>query len=684
MRARMPAFAEAVPEVVAPTELARLASVEVAAGDVVAAGQVVARLDASAVDAELAVARAERAKLEAEALLAVGMARRRLDTDLEALLRSLAAEREAAVAARAEVAALDREILRVRSLVDSRQVLASELTALELRHATASALATEKPRTMALLGEQVKAAQSRRDGIAPRLDDAPPERRAELALADRRIEALLLRRDRLVLRAASAGAVASVGKRPGEVVAAGEAVVSLVRAPERVRACAPERVALRVQVGHGARLSRRGMADAPLLEGTVEAVTPGVAVLPSRCWREPTAPEYGREITIVLESPVSLVAGQAFDVELDWSVSRTPRVVPPPAVSFPPPPPSLAPSQLAAPLPSPALPSSPAVAPVDPQVALAGGPLPALGGPRSILVPASLTARTRFEPSALLPRPGEGRYWVVSDDTGRGESEGVPWLFALSPQGAVAEAPILLDGVKEVSDLEAMAASPSGEVYLLSSQSHAKSGRRKPARTALLRVRASAEGLRVDGEVHLAELLDASPTLSAALGLADGTASLDLEGLAFLDGALFVGVKAPLESGRALVWRIGAPAALFAAGSTDAAARLASAQLERFASVKLPLAADGAAMDGGISDLCFLPGGSLALTATPSTGERVAGALFRVDRPARGELSARLVRAYPGKKPEGVAPSLARAGHVALVFDAGPSTPWWDEVPWPR
>ena len=61
-----------------------------------------------------------------------------------------------------------------------------------------------------------------------------------------------------------------------------------------------------------------------------------------------------------------------------------------------------------------------------------------------------------FEPSGLVARASEHRYLLVSDDTGRDETEGLPWLFAMSAQGSVAPEPIVLEGVRELSDLEAI------------------------------------------------------------------------------------------------------------------------------------------------------------------------------------------------------------------------------------
>jgi multidrug resistance efflux pump len=703
LRGHVRGFVDPVPEAVASLELARVLSVEVLVGQDVSEGQVLARLDTATIDAELAIAEAERAKLEGESNLELGLAQRRLDADVEDRLRTLAAQREQALSANAEVNALDAEIKRVRALVESRQALASELTALGLRQATATAIAKEKPKTLALLESQAKAAEQRRSDLAKTIGGASPQLQAErtLALAEKRIEGLKQRRERMVLKATRAGRVASIAKQVGEVAAAGETVVNLVRAGTTVTACIPERIALTVTIGTPARLKERGIERAPR-KGVVASLGGAVAALPARCWRDHTVPEYGREIVVLIERPSELVAGQAFDIELDLGSVQAvpPRTAPTPAAA------TSEPSATAA---STSLPNARADAPPSDGTSSSRlrdvtAPLPAMAGaggsdapskgphasvPSPITLPPSLEARTRFEPSGLVARASEHRYLLVSDDTGRDETEGIPWLFAMSAQGAVAPEPIVLEGLRELSDLEAITEGASGELYLLASQSYSKHGKRKPARTALLRVREHAGVFRADGEVHLAELLDANPQLAATLGLEGGTSSLDIEGMTFHDGALLLGLKAPLDAnGAALVWKVASPAQLFGEGLTRApgsgADLLAAAELSLVGKVTLQVELDGTAVPAGISDLCVLPGGRLAVTATPSSGDRAAGALYRIDDFATGKLVPTLLRRFPKQKPEGVALSLRHPEHVALVFDAGASTPWFDEVPWSR
>ncbi len=108
-----------------------------------------------------------------------------------------------------------------------------------------------------------------------------------------------------------------------------------------------------------------------------------------------------------------------------------------------------------------------------------------------------------------------------------------------------------------------------------------------------------------------------------------------------------------------MIWRVGAPAALF---SVDKASpgRLDDAAFALWGRARVDVDVAGQTTPGGISDLLFLPDGSLALTSTPSTADGAAGALWRVDHAEGGALSPRLLQRFPGLKPEGSRLALSR------------------------
>ncbi|XYH96643.1 HlyD family secretion protein [Sorangium sp. So ce1128] len=668
-RGRLFGFAEALPEVISPIETARVASIEVAVGQEVSAGQVIATLDTSVIDAEISIAKAQKAQVEADLRMELALLEQELDVDRASIERDLAEQREEQRRAVAEAKVLDGEISRIKQLVEDRQAVVGDLTKLDLQHATATAIASEKPRTLSLLNAQLKAAERRRSELRDRGSGLAAKLDADVRVASESIALLEQRRAGYVLRAANAGRVASIDKQPGEVVPAGEPLVQLVsaRSGARAVACVPERSALGLQEGDAAELWIRDQRGASI-PGSVVAVGPLVSELPARCWPTPEMPAWGRVVTIALDAPMALVPGQAFDITFGARRGAAAAAPPKPAPAAPP-------------KPAPAAPPRP----------------PAASAQVLMKVPPALAGRSRLEPSGVLARPGESRYLIASDDTGHERDEGAPWLFAMSAGGAVEPDPVPVSGVDELSDVEAIAAGNAGEIYLLSSQSYSKKGKRKPERTALLRLRPEGRGFRVDGEIHLAEVLDAAPARAAALGLPAGTRALDIEGLAFRQGSLYLGLKAPLDpQGNAMIWRVAAPGALFGEESpspvtapggpkrqraADEARRFEAARVSLWARARVDVELAGRPTPGGISELSFMPDGSLAMTSTPSTEEGDAGALWRVDRPEAGVLAPRLVQRFPGLKPEGLTPSLA-AGALMIVFDAGSAAPSFQELPW--
>lgn len=627
------AFAQATPEAIAPTEMAKVLRIDTQVGAEVEAGQIVATLDSAGIEAEIALAEAEKKRIEAAMRSEQTLLARRLDVDLESLEREAARQREDQQQASAQAKILEGEVLRVKHLVDDHQAVYDDYARLDMQRASVAAVAKEKPKTLQLLAKQIKAAKERRELLNGGEADLTEKFTADLRVAERTIERLEQRKSAYVLRATQRGRVATIDKRPGEVAAPGEAVVRLVNTGGRVVACVPERIALGIREGDSAKLWIRGQQSAAL-HGKTITLGPLVTELPARCWISPKVPMWGREVTVELDSQMDVLAGQAFDVKFE------PSKIPSPA------PPKLAPA----------------------------GNLVAI--PQTMKMPADLARRTRFEPSGILAQPGDGRYLVISDDTGRDGDEGAPWIFAMSKEGNLQSDPVTIQGIDELADIEAIAAGDHGEIYLLSSQSFSKKGKRKSARTALLRLRRQGSGYRVDGEAHLAELLDADSVQATALGLPNGTRNLDIEGLTTRGGSLYLGLKAPLDvQGKALIWKIASPSALFEGKP------LANSGASLWAHARVDVEVDGKNTPGGISDLLFLPNGTLVLTSTPSVADGEGGAVWRVDAPEAGVLNPVLVKRFPGLKPEGISQSLSQ-DKLMVVFDTGGGAPLFEEILW--
>jgi multidrug resistance efflux pump len=636
-------FAQGVDSNVSSLEVGRIAVLAVEPGQAVTEGEIILTLDPTRIDAEIAIVEAEKTRLEALIPSEQAESMQKLDESVESLERDLAEAQEEYAQAKSQAQVLESERSRAKKLVEDKLAVSEELAKLDVEYAAVKPVVDSKPRHIQLLKTQLEAARGRRDKAAKALDaKGIGPLSGDLLVATAELDQLRKRRAALVLRAPVSGRVTMVWKRPGDVVAIAEPLVTVVSARKRVLACVPEKQAFRVNQGDRATLWIQGGSSAPLT-GTTVALAPIVTEVPIRCRRAPTIPSWGREVTIELDGPVELVPGQAFDIDFDHSKAS---------------------------------PKPPEPAP------LAGGAAPADDKPAPLKLPEKLKAVSRVEPSGILYRSDISRYVVVSDDTGFEEKdEHAPWLFAMDERGSFDPEPLVVSGVKELNDLESITAGEGNAVYVLASQGYSKKGKRRPSRTALLKLVPEGRGFRAEAEMRLVSLIEAAGEAEMAkLGLPSGTRELEIEGMTYFQGALYFGLKAPLDAqGNAIVWKAPDPKALFTS------TQLSSTGLSLWAHARLEAEVDGRPVAGGISELLFLPDGSLILTSTASKeqGTTESGKLWRVSLPAPGALSPQLVKSFPGLKPEGLCLT-PTPGKLAVVFDTGASTPMWMEIPWPR
>lgn len=300
------------------------------------------------------------------------------------------------------------------------------------------------------------------------------------------------------------------------------------------------------------------------------------------------------------------------------------------------------------------------------------------GKPRPITLPPLLARTTSFEASGLLWIDELRGYLIASDDTGTDRSKGMPWVFFMDPKGTVRPVIVPISEVSEVQDLEAIARDDEGFIYLLSSQSSDKKGVISPERNQFIKAELKGFNLRTVSVVQLRPLLEelaqGSPDFLRRLGVVDEQWSeLNIEGLAFRRGALYLGLVAPLDDrGRALIWRIRNPHRLFERH------RLAADDIELWARVALVVGSKN--QPDGISDMLFLPDGRLVLLS----GKRRQGHIWVVVHPSKEGGTAELQARCVGLNPEGVSLD-PEAGNnaISVVFDRGGKQPAWTRLELP-
>jgi multidrug resistance efflux pump len=652
-RGGIPAIAEVKQYTVSSLETGRLASVDVLLGQRVEKGQVLATLERDLLAQEISVAAAQLRELESD----VGAQGKTLDlsgletdrtfqADLEKLEFELSQTRAECERNQAEMKGTDEELVRQRELVKGRLVSADRLHELQMTMSALQQTAASCPERLKVLESSKKAARARLEGWmlnlrggARGMTPAANAQLQPLELRSRRqreyLRLLQMRLENMVVRAPVNGHVVRIDTMPGAILIPGNPVMILVEDdPHQVIAYLEENRGYGVRVGERTVLRPRDRGG-PAIEGVVAALGGAVTEMPQRFWQTSNRPRWGREVFIQVAAGHSLAPGEAFQADFD-------------------------PDRQSLGIERPVAASSP---PAIPDLGRAATPL---------VAPAALLARSRFEPSGIAWIDAWQRYLLVSDDTGlESANDNASWVFLLSRNGSVDPTPVLMEGLDRVSDLESLAAAPDGRIYFLASQSLNRQGKRPRIRTLLIGARLDGKKLRVDGVMSFYDSLlhatDADPSLLPALGLRarfGDEPEIEIEGLAWKDNTLFMGLKNPQDAqGRALIWRLEDPAAVIRRGS------LSRADLKLWQKAWLPV--EGTA--GGISELLFLPDGSLMLAATNDRG----GALFQ-GRQSGGELRIQQVRRFPGMKPEGLC--LSPDGGIVVVFDQQQKTPLWSRL----
>lgn len=291
--------AQRVHPVLAP-ESGRLVSVTVTPGQVVSAGDELARIEVPGLDALIAAADAELRAEEALGASEGADRSRRFSRDVEdnrARLadaeRALAQERALLDAARAEVERARRPGVALSEL---------EVATLQAEAAALEASVRGRERERDALSAALSAARSRADAFAA----SPLTAAGERFRAER--DALIAQREAMTLRAPVSGVVTE-GPRalvdgelvattpvPGQWVSGGLPVLSVAETgtDEAVVYVDASRIG---QIAPGATVRLRP-ASGGVVEGVVQRVGVGVEQLPLRQAHDPQVPEWGVPVTV--------------------------------------------------------------------------------------------------------------------------------------------------------------------------------------------------------------------------------------------------------------------------------------------------------------------------------------------------------------------------------------------------
>ena len=274
-----------------------------------------------------------------------------------------------------------------------------------------------------------------------------------------------------------------------------------------------------------------------------------------------------------------------------------------------------------------------------------------------------------MEASGLVWLPKRRLYLTVSDDTLKVKGQRMQWVFLFDQKGKIIYPPVIIEGGIKIADLEAVARDDKDRIYLLASQSISQKGRLPEARQAFIRGKLSGFTLMVDGSVYLRKCLRnlfdglSSKKRMRVFGFSSRKKfeKLNLEGLSWHNGHLYIGLAGPTPKNMAIIWSIRDPDALFSHRDVTP---------QNFGIWRL-VDTGGE----GIAGLAFLDDGSMVFT----TGKKGGGTLWFI---SVNDLGSEILKPQKVKSwdfnPEGVCPAPEAPDRmVTVVFDRGKKTPLW-------
>jgi len=146
------------------------------------------------------------------------------------------------------------------------------------------------------------------------------------------------------------------------------------------------------------------------------------------------------------------------------------------------------------------------------------------------------------------------KYLVISDDTAQKK----PVLYLMNDEGIIEEEVSIL-GLTRINDMEAITDGAAGALYVACSQSVNKKGELPQERKLLVRFTRDRTVCRLDNKIYLFDLLaDAVKRNKDApwaqfVTSQEGTVTINVEGMFYRAGTLYLGFRSPLLYDKAVI-----------------------------------------------------------------------------------------------------------------------------------
>ena len=322
----MSGVVETIAEPVAPLETARLLAVSVQPGQRVKSGDPVAQMDTSLIDSEIAIQEATLVEAEdtitgyQQNILQIVSQSEKAIQDAQSVLQ---AELQRFESDKAELAALKTEQQRREALAARKLINEQVLNELRPQIAVLEQSVMAFPRMIGTCQKAVDDAVKQQAHVKQWLrmneqQDISETIRAKMTARNATIEAsrkmLQRRKDNFLLRATRDGVVSTILEQPGNVINAGQPILTLIaERPEHIVGFLPEVHVTDLTVGEKAYVWRMNQMG-PHVPAVVISVSPDVQALPARISPIQGQPLRGRRVMLKLQGEHDFIPGETVEI----------------------------------------------------------------------------------------------------------------------------------------------------------------------------------------------------------------------------------------------------------------------------------------------------------------------------------------------------------------------------------
>lgn len=527
--------------------------------------------------------------------------------------------------------ALNYEIKQLQARDAINKELIAALGSLDDRATAGTAASAESPLQIQI------------EGLRKALELETAPMKIKIDRLQRELRLLVDQKNRLYVFAQAAGIIGAVNFKPGEQTAPFQTIMTLhAKSPSYIRGYVHEFVFASITVGQ--KVSIISVADPSYrLEGEVVGINSKLTEYPDRLKRIISLQVFGREVQIKIPEKNNLMLGEKVLVKAFGTDQSSIMNLVRDNVSF----------------------AQTAPAP-DTGTAAVVQDTRKVG---DVTTAAGLKGCAPRELSGAVYLKDLGKYLVVSDTTPREQ----PLLYLMDEQGVVDEE-VIIQGLQRIDDMEAVTQDLQGRLYIACSQSSKTHGPPPPQRKLLVRLIRDGAVLRLDKQLSLYDLLsaaaEADPRAEWVRFLTPKkkrrSVKMNIEGIMYLDGDMYLGFKKPLKDSRAVILKIKDIDRAFDEG------RLAQGGVALWK--QLDLADNATGTPSGISDMLLLDNSVYILGCTKKKAGRElikAATLWRYDMGS--DRLTRLTR-FENLKAEGLAWNSDKHEFM-IVCDHGSSEP---------